>query len=105
MPWRHRERVDILLARDEMTPQQAVAADALNDSDYAKYKNAYVYGNLWDMLELNGGNWINTPVQFGDKPIDDEFVWPGGNDQHHVTGATHSSRARTARSCGARSSH
>ena len=42
---------------------------------------------LWDMLELNGGNWINTAAQFGDKRIDDEFVWSGGNDQHHVTGA------------------
>jgi len=233
MPWRHRERVDILLARHEMTAQQAVAADALNDSDYAKYKNAYVYGNLihlhgtgapsgpihcgfdntaldrqpgtlwlynntflyeansgsanlvyygadsgdgdkygpyemktknvggelhyisndnhdfmdgdgedddniceavsatcrdrgrmlqdtpddygnikaynnaivvlplsgtqkatllltrykWDMLRLNGGNWINTAAQFGDKPINDQFVWPEGNTQHHVLGA------------------
>ena len=41
----------------------------------------------WDMLELNGGNWINTAAQFGNTDIDDEFVWPEGNAQHHVTGA------------------
>ncbi|MGH8237615.1 MAG: hypothetical protein ACREXP_11420, partial [Steroidobacteraceae bacterium] len=41
----------------------------------------------WDMLELNGGNWINTAAQFGNTDIDEEFVWPEGNAQHHVTGA------------------
>ena len=62
MPWRHRERVDILLARHEMTAQQAVAADALNDSDYAKYKNAYVYGNL---IHLHGTGAPSGPIHCG----------------------------------------
>jgi PKD repeat protein len=53
--------------------------------------------NLWDQVELGGGNWISdtwnipdpdtgntTTPGFGIRVLED--AWPGGNDKHHVTG-------------------
>jgi hypothetical protein len=62
MPWRHRERVDILLARDAINQTQAAAADALWATDWAKYQNAYVYGNL---VHLHGTDAPSGPVHYG----------------------------------------
>ncbi len=52
---------------------------------------------LWDQLDLVGPNWITSGWNVdrgGDgnggglprRRIDDDKVWPGGNDRHHITG-------------------
>ena len=62
MPWRHRERVAILLASDEIDQTQADAADVLQASDWAKYQNVYVYGNL---IHLHGTDAPSGPIHYG----------------------------------------